>query len=360
MRILLRPVLALLAALFASAGLIACGSSGGSSSQDANALLKQTFGGSHKIQSGKLDVKANLDLQGVKGSNGPITLSLAGPFQKQGAKQLPRFDLKFSFSGGGQTFSAGATSTGQQGFVSFQNSTYSIDQRYFDVFKRAYQQAAVKSAGQKGSAGFSAAGVDPRNWLSNPKVEGDADVEGAKTTHISSGVDVGRLVDDIDKLVAKAQKSGVAQAQSLPSQLTPAARKKLVDAVKEAHVDIYTGKGDKILREMTIKLKVDAGNGRSGNLEVDFGIADLNSPQTISAPANAKPFSELQSALGGLSGILGGGSSGGLGGSSSRGSSSGGTSAGGAASPQAKAYLACVQKATTDAARSACLSKLTK
>lgn len=349
MRIVLRPLLIVLAVVLAAAGLVACGG-GGSSSQDANALLKQTFSGKSKVTSGKLDVAANIDLQGVKGANGPITAKLAGPFQRQGDKQLPIFDLKLSFSGGGQSISAGAISTGDKGFISFQNSTYSIDQRYFDAFKRGYERAASKSANQKGSASLSAAGVDPRDWLTDPKIEGDENVEGADTIHISSDVNVPKLVDDVDKLIGQAQKSGVAQAQRLPSKLTAADKKKIVDAVKGAHVDVYTGKDDKILRKMDIKLNVDAGGGKSGTLALTVGLADVNQPQTVTAPTNAKPFSELQSAL---SGLLGGAT--GLGGSSSGGSSS---SASPSASPQAQAYLTCVQKAKTEAQRSACLSKL--
>ena len=44
---------------------------------------------------------------------------------------------------------------------------------------------------------------------------------------------------------------------------------------------------------------------KSGDVTFDLEIANLNKPQNIAAPANAKPFSELQGALGSLAGGLG-------------------------------------------------------
>jgi hypothetical protein len=88
-----------------------------------------------------------------------------------------------------------------------------------------------------------------------------------------------------------------------------------------------------------------AGGLTSGELRFNLTIADLNADQTVSAPKNARPLSELQQAL---SVLQGGGSA-----NSSTGS---GTSAPPASTAPAAAtgspkYLECVQKAGTDIAK---------
>jgi len=69
----------------------------------------------------------------------------------------------------------------------------------------------------------------------------------------------------------------------------------------------------------------------------------VGKPQTITAPQNAKPLSELTSQLGGLGSVLGGGT--GSSGSGSSGSGSSGSSSGGPSGEALQAYSTCLQKA---------------
>ena len=109
--------------------------------------------------------------------------------------------------------------------------------------------------------------------------------------------------------------------------------------------DLWTGEEDKILRRIEVEfgfeiprdLRQDTQGVERGNVKMALEIADVNEEQTITAPKDARPLSELQStlglgALGGLGGSGGGGSSGGgsSGGGSSGGGSGGGSSGGGA------------------------------
>jgi hypothetical protein len=82
------------------------------------------------------------------------------------------------------------------------------------------------------------------------------------------------------------------------------------------------------------------GGLKSGTVSFSIEFADVGQPQTITAPQNAKPISELTSQLGGLGSVLGGSS-----GSGSSGSGSSTSSAGGPSPEALQAYSSCLQKA---------------
>ena len=49
-----------------------------------------------------------------------------------------------------------------------------------------------------------AVGVDARRWLVDPEDRGEENVAGVTTTHYSSALDLGRVLDDLDRLVRRA------------------------------------------------------------------------------------------------------------------------------------------------------------
>jgi len=129
-------------------------------------------------------------------------------------------------------------------------------------------------------------------------------------------VDVGKFLDDVSALLGKAgQLQGAAR---LPSSLSDQQRKDIESSIKDANVEVWTGKSDKTLRRVLLKVDIDvpsdvrgrAGGLSTGTLSFDLAINDLNQPQTITAPTNARPLSELGGVLsGGLSGAAGSGGS---------------------------------------------------
>src|SRR3954470_9367965 len=126
----LRPSFAVfvLVALLGMAVVTGCGggSSGNeaSSSTDVDQLLQDTFSGGKAIDSGKLDLSLRIDASGSADSNGPISVSVTGPFQRQGKGKLPKLDIDAKIEGAGQNVSAGVVSTGDKGFVKFQGTPY--------------------------------------------------------------------------------------------------------------------------------------------------------------------------------------------------------------------------------------------
>jgi hypothetical protein len=311
-------------------GLVAgCGGSDdeASSSTDVNELLEQTFTGSKKVESGNLDLALEIEAEGGESQlNGPVTLTLSGPFQAQDEGKLPEFSLEAAFKGGGQTFNAGATSTGEKGYVSFQGTDYVVDDQVFEQFKAGFEQA--QQQGEKDQQSFASLGMDPRKWLTDPKNEGDAKVGDDDTIKITGGIDVSALLDDVNNALEQASSLGLGGAAGeVPERITEQQKRQVTEAVKDPRVEIYTGKEDKILRRMVVDLGVDdKASGTSGTVAFDVSIADLNEDQDIAEPADAKPFDELVGQLGGL-GLGGAGLQGGGSGSSGSGSGSGGGSA---------------------------------
>jgi hypothetical protein len=352
----LQPILlALVAALALAVG--ACGGGGdeASSDTDVNTLLKDTFKGNSDVKSGKLNLALKVDAKGAQGVNGPVTMSISGPFQSEGKSKLPKFDIDFAFEGGGQSIKAGLTSTGTKGFVNFQGTEYAVSDQVFQQFKAGYEQAQKNGSGSsKQQQSLSSLGLDPRQWLTNPKNEGDAKVGDEDTIKITGGIDVNKLLDDVNTALQKVKQLGAQGTQNLPSELTAAQRKQVTDSIKNPKVEIYTGKEDKILRRMVVSLGIVDTKGSSGsaNVNFDLSIADLNEDQDVSAPSGAKPFDQLVSKLGGL-GL------GGLGASGGTGSTGGAASSGsGSSNQKLEKYSKCVSDAGNDVAKARECAKL--
>jgi hypothetical protein len=336
---------------------------GGGSGEDPQKVLRETFGSNKKVTSGKLDLAVSITTDGVQNVNGPITINLAGPFQSQGSSTLPKFDFDLKIGAQGQNFTAGAISTGDKGYIKLQGNTYAVSDQVFNAFKQGFQRSQSQQNGTKTNPSFASLGVNPKEWLKSPENKGETDVAGTTTIHIASGVNVSKLLDGISQLLGKASQLGVAQTQRLPSTLTAAQKKKVQDAIQAPTLDVYTGKDDKIVRRITIKLKFTVpqasqqrANGlKGGQVTLDVTIGQLNQPQTINAPANAKPFSDLSSALRGLGalGALSGGSAGGTGTGSN-----GGTGSLGGNSAKVQAYAQCVQQAAGDISKQQACAKL--
>ncbi len=345
----LRPAVLLL--LLLALGLVAsaCGGSDEevSSSTDVNELLTKTFTGSKDVKSGKLDLSLKIEAEGGDSQvEGPVTVRLEGPFQSQEGGKLPKFKLDAAFEGAGQSITAGATSTGEKGYLSFQGADYVVDDQVFQQFKSGFEQAQKQGSGQNQS--FASLGMDPRKWLTSPKNEGDAKVGDDDTIKITGGVDVAKLLDDVNNALGKASSLGLAGAGQVPEKLTEEQKRQVTEAVKDPRVEIYTGKEDSILRRMVVNLGVDdKGSGTSGTVAFDVSITDLNEDQDIAEPSDAKPFDQLLGQLGGL----------GLGGGSGSGSAPA-PSSGSGSSEDLEAFSKCITEAGNDTAKAQKCSEL--
>ena len=346
----IRTAVAVLAiALPIPAAVAGCGGSSGNS-EDPQQVLDQTFNNPTNISSGKLDVSLSGSAEGQQSGNFSATIS--GPFQTDPNDKtaFPQLDLTANVSGsqgGGPSisFDGSLITTKDNAYVEYQSQAYEVGTAAFQQFAKAYAKAAKQNQANGSSTGFSQFGIDPKTWLTNVSNEGTTDVDGTNTIHIHGDADVGKIVTDLQK-VSK-QTSGSTQ------QISPDQLNQLTDSVQTASIDVYSGADDHLLRKLAVSLSIAPPSGTGATvskLDVNLSVtlSDVNQPQTITAPSNAKPISELLGQLGipGLPGV------GGTGGFSIPGGGS--TGSGGSSS----SYQNCVAQAKSQADIQKCLQQL--
>ncbi len=303
----------LLAAVAVAAVLAACGSSGNSG--NASALLRQTFSGSHTVNSGNLSLSLSVDPSGSSTLTTPITLSFGGPFQTLGQGKLPKSSFTVAISALGHTGQLGIISTGAAGYVTMQGTAYQLPAATFQRLESSFASLASSPGGGSGSGALGKLGIHPLAWLTNPTVVGTETVGGTATTHIRAGVNVSAFLAGLNTLLGKASSLGVSSA--IPTSISPATRQKIAGEVHNATFDVWTGKSDKTVRKLMIGLSLPVhgsistllGGISSAALTLTMQYGQLNQPQTITAPTKLAPYSQftakLQSILGAISSAVG-------------------------------------------------------
>jgi len=345
-RSLHRAVILLLAVLSAG-GLTACGSSSSGSGSDggAQALLQQTFSGSHSVKSGILSFSLNLSPAGSSTLKGPISLSLNGPFQSRGAGKLPASNFVIAVNALGHHGQLGVVSTGANAYLTLQGIAYQLPAADFQKLGQSF------SGTSGGGGGLSKLGIKPLHWLTNPVVVGQEDVGGTSSTHIRAHVNVGALLTDLNTFLQRASASGTTST-AIPTQIPQATRDRIAAEVKNPTVDVWTGNSDKTLRKLSINVNVPVsgqastlfGGLTSAGIGFTLQYANLNQPQTIGAPLNVQPFAGFQAKLAGILSQV----QGALGGSGLGSTGSGSTGSGSANPANVQKYTQCIQQAAGD------------
>ena len=330
----------------AALALSACGGGDGDSG-DAKALLKDAF--SNPIKSANVSLDMSAKIEGVPQLSQPLTFKMTGPYETRGAKKVPKVDWDVNVSGGGQTFSGGLISTGDNAFVSFQGQNYEVGSQAVQQYE---QQLASQ---QQNPTSLKQYGVDPTTWVTDAKEEGDEDVAGAETTKVTGKLDIEKMLNDFNKLIEKA---GPSVGQSSTQKLTPEQISQVKQVVKDPTFEAFVAKDDKTLRRLSATIdftipesqRQQASGASGGTIKFALQFANVGQPAQVSPPTDAKPLSELQSQLGegGLGGLGGSGSSGGSGSGSGGSGGSGGSEA--PSSEDFQKYADCLEKAQGDQA----------
>lgn len=353
----LRTLFAICAlALPVPAALAGCGGGDSDSGEDPQTVLDETFSNDQSISSGNLNLTAGVDASGDQG--GSFQASLSGPFQGEpdNPQAIPQLDWTATVKGegGGQSidFTGGLVVTSDNAYVEYNDKTYEVGADAFKQVKDQLEAQAGSAAAsptsfsegckqaleQAGATDTSGCDIDLQSWLTNLSDEGTEDVGGTSTVHIHGDLDVNKVLTDFGNLAAAFP--GASSSGFDPTQLSA-----FSDAVTDASMDVYSGEDDHLLRKLDLHLTIDPKAIAGGavavpidNIDISFGVelTDVNSTQTISAPSNAQPISQLLSDLGVNLDDLG--ALPGLGASGSSGSSGG----------SADDYFQCLQQAGND------------
>jgi hypothetical protein len=282
-----------------SALLVACGGGGGGNEEDATQVLDEGF--NHTIKSADIKIDATLEAKGLQGLDKPIRVQAGGPYVDNGDK-FPSFDidLKVGAGGGGQVINTGRVSTGDRAFVKFEDTYYELPRSIVRQANRSFRGNEKKRGLLRGI------GLDARNWVEDAKVEGDEDVDGVSTTHVSGKLDIPRALQDLNRFVQRSGKELGAAAGQVPQPLPRADLDKIAQVVKDPSFDVYVGKEDSTIRRVSAHLELEvpkedraAVNGLEGGT-IDFSIEfdDVGGNQKIEVPAKARPISDLTKSLG--------------------------------------------------------------
>jgi hypothetical protein len=297
-----RGLSALLAACLVAVALAACGGGSSSSSGNAKSLLKQTFSGAHTVNSGNLSFSVTINPLGSSKISGPITLSFGGPFQSLGKGKLPKSNFNVSISALGHTGSLGILSTGTNGYIDLEGTSYQLPAATFQKLESSFASLASSPTGSgSGSGALGKLGIDPLHWLINPTIAGSENIAGADTTHIRSGIDVTALLGDLNTFLGKASALGVSGTGRIPTSISPATQSKIASEVRDPSFDVWTGNSDKTVRKLSIGLTLPVsgqlstllGGLSSAGITVAMQYGDLNQPQTIVAPTTTAPYSQF-------------------------------------------------------------------
>jgi hypothetical protein len=294
--------------LFSAVALASCG--GGEDQDDVQGLLDRAFSGG--IESADLKLDAELRLEGSPSLERPVRLQASGPFISNEDK-LPSADIeiKIGSDGGGQTVTTGVLLTGDRAFVKFQDVYYEQPRSQVRRANRALRQNRSRESS------LSELGFDPRGWLADAQDEGEADVAGVETRHVSGRLDVESVLRDFNRFVRRSGRAvGGATGQPPPAPLSRAQIRSITNAVEDPSFDVYTGKEDGLVRRVSGRVefklpessRADVGGIEEGAIEFSLELADVNGDQQIEPPAKARPISALIRSLGGQSVLEGLGS----------------------------------------------------
>jgi len=297
-----RRLAVLLLVVLGGCALASCG--GEDDRESVEDLLDRAFSG--EISSADLKLEGEIELKGLL--KDPIRIEAEGPFRTNEAK-LPSADieLRVGSGAGGQTVTSGVLTTGDRVFLKFQDVYY--EQPAAQV--RQTNRTIAKNS-RKGGQALGELGLDPRSWLAEAKDEGDAEVAGVDTNHVSGTLDVEALMRNLNAFVSKSA-SALGTGEEAPPRLTGADIKELSDAVKDPGFDVYVAKQDDLIRRVSARIEFEIpedsreglGGLKGGSIVFSVELRDVNGDQEIEAPTHSRPLSTLTDSLGGALEALG-------------------------------------------------------
>jgi hypothetical protein len=227
------------------------------------------------IRSARFDGSLSLTTRGARPESGRVEVS--GKFQGGAAGEIPKFDVDVRVRTPDQKLNAGFVSLGNEAYFTRGEVGYEVPRA---VWNRVAE--AVRKGGRTDDSPLKLP-FDPRSWLRDVKSERSERIDGVDTVHVSASVDPARAIRDVLQAGVQGGQAEGAVSRQLAGMVAR--------AVRRARLDVYVGAEDRILRRLTLDLRLalprelqGARGARSATVGLDFGLSDVNRPQTVERP----------------------------------------------------------------------------
>jgi uncharacterized protein YgfB (UPF0149 family) len=327
-------LIAVLMVAFATAG---CGTATTESAQGATpapatpeAILAQAMAASETITSGTGDFNMTLSIDADKSKlpagaeaflTEPMTVSGTMAFNED--PQAAEATINAAF--GGQNMALGVKAVDDKAWLQLMGQWYELPT---DMMQQATggTGTTMKPLDVAGvMQALTAAGIDPSKWLTGLTIAGEDSVDGTPTYHLTGTVDINQIMTDAMKMMQDKNIMGMlpsmgagtegATGSSLPlpdQQQLQQMQTQLASMFEDFTVDMWIAKDTYQLRKAQLHASMvpPAGEDSQGingiDLTAALSMAPASAPITVTPPTGAKPFSELENALGGLMGLFSG------------------------------------------------------
>jgi hypothetical protein len=247
-----------------------CGSDG---SDSAKEVLSETAGNLGDVVSGDLLFRV-----AAASGESEVGFELDGPFDLGDEGGLPVAEIEYTQIAGDEQATATFISTGEEAFVRVDDQTYRLPEDQVDEF-----------GGGGGGAGLGELRID--GWLENPKLSDGGEVGGAHTDKIVADLDPVATANDLLALVAALQGDEAVRLEGRSAE-------QLENAVESSHIEVFTGKDDRILRRLVIEADFAAKLPEelqdltlpNAHFELVLELAEPNEDVEVEAPEDAQPF----------------------------------------------------------------------
>lgn len=266
-----------LGAVAAAALVAACG--GDPSAED---VLRDTADKVSEIRSADVDLE--LTLAPREGADeGRLGFRLDGPVDLRESGDLPAAKLRYTQIAGPEEGGATFVSTG--------------DAAYVEVDGTAYELPDDQAAGLRAGAEGVAEGVElpVGRWFEDPELSEGERIGDQATDVVRSDLDAVAALRDV---FAAVERTG-----AVVPDLTGAGADELREAVDEATVELVTGREDRLLRRLEVRigfevdvppaLEGELGDLAGGTFAFELALDDVNEPVEVEAPADPQPASAL-------------------------------------------------------------------
>ena len=269
------------AVLLCAAALAGCGGGGGGGG-GAEGVVSDAAANLEEIRSGNLEFRLLVE---PKDEEGRVGFALNGPFRLTEPGELPVMRVDYTQFAGTQDATVTVIATGDRAYVETGGEAYELPERQTEELRAATRELNRDGLDDEFEIG---------DWIVDPKeveCEQDGELECVRST-----LDVAAATDALLRL-----------ARDLGSdvgELSDEDRDRLEQSVRSSELYLAATKDDRLLRALSMKadfgfdvpraLRTALGSLVGARVTFELEIDDPNADVDVAAPANPRPYSELE------------------------------------------------------------------